>query len=43
MRLRMRLTGQSGSHFDKDWARISEIEEHRLDWSGQVRDRALRR
>ena len=22
-------------HFDKDWARISEIEEYRLDWSGR--------
>ena len=22
-------------HFDKDWARISEIEEYRLDWSSQ--------
>jgi Uma2 family endonuclease len=34
-------------HFDKDWARISEIEEYRLDWSGRryvvraVHDRAL--
>ena len=22
-------------HFDKDWARISEVEEYRLDWSGR--------
>jgi Uma2 family endonuclease len=22
-------------HFDKDWSRISEIEEYRLDWSGR--------
>jgi Uma2 family endonuclease len=22
-------------HFDKDWAKISEIEEYRLDWSGR--------
>jgi Uma2 family endonuclease len=22
-------------HFDKDWARVSEIEEYRLDWSGR--------
>jgi hypothetical protein len=22
-------------HFDKDWARINEIEEYRLDWSGR--------
>jgi Uma2 family endonuclease len=22
-------------HFDKDWARISEIEEYRLDWSSR--------
>jgi hypothetical protein len=40
MRLRVRMTGQNTSHFDKDWARISEIEEYRLDWSGQVCDRA---
>jgi hypothetical protein len=43
MRLRVRMTGQNTSHFDKDWARISEIEGYRLDWSGQVCDRALRR
>lgn len=34
------MTGQNASHFGKDWARISEIEEYRLDWSGQVCDRA---
>jgi hypothetical protein len=22
-------------HFDKDWARISEVEEYRLDWSSR--------
>jgi hypothetical protein len=22
-------------HFDKDWEKISEIEEYRLDWSGR--------
>jgi hypothetical protein len=44
MRLRVRMTGQNASHFDKDWARISEIEEYRLDWSGPgLRPRALRR
>ena len=34
------MTGVLPSHLDKDWARISEIEEYRLDWSGQVCDRA---
>ena len=22
-------------HFDKDWSKISEVEEYRLDWSGR--------
>ena len=29
------IPGYLVGHFDKDWARISEIEECRLDWSGR--------